>query len=147
MAMRQQQQQASEAIDRTGAPANADRVADWLNELELVVAKAASLPAAARQALVATINAFEAEDGPLPASALWARKLLLGTANSGAPRSDLAPARLQQAPYAAITTAGAATPRTLNEPPLRVRFAASAGTPASASVVAGELGRANTSST
>lgn len=51
-------------------------VVSWLDELEHATAVAGSLRPTARQALIATIDAFEAEDGYLPASAARAREEL-----------------------------------------------------------------------
>lgn len=56
-------------------PAGSD-VVSWLDELERAIAVAGSLRPAARQALIATIDAFEAEDGYVPASAARAREEL-----------------------------------------------------------------------
>jgi hypothetical protein len=53
-----------------------DHSCDWVHELRRLIATADSLPRAARLAVLATIDAFQAEDGLLPTPALQARTLL-----------------------------------------------------------------------
>lgn len=62
------------------SPLSDDRVTDWLFELQRLTTKAVSLSPAARAAVIAVINTFEAEDGFLPDAAVTARTLLAFTA-------------------------------------------------------------------
>jgi hypothetical protein len=61
------------------SPLPHDHSSDWVYELQRLTATADSLPVAARVAVLATIGAFHAEDGLLPASALEAQTLLTAT--------------------------------------------------------------------
>lgn len=57
-----------------------DYSADWVAELQRLTTQSISLPAPARQAVLATIEAIEAEDGILPQPALQARDVLAQSA-------------------------------------------------------------------
>ena len=57
-----------------------DHITDWVGELERMMARSISLPAAARQAVLATLDSIEAEDGLLPRTAAEARATLAGLA-------------------------------------------------------------------
>lgn len=97
MAMRQPGQTTSSTMEVSATP---DRVIDWLDELDALLAKAVTLPPAARTALVATLDAFEAEDGGLPPAAERARRLLLGP-----PRTHRTPTAVAAAAAAGLTAA------------------------------------------
>jgi hypothetical protein len=56
-----------------------DRDTEWVHELERVAAAFDSLPTGARLAVLATLDAFEAEDGVLSEPALRARAMLGAT--------------------------------------------------------------------
>jgi hypothetical protein len=70
---------------------------DWIDELEHAASTTLALPAAARSALVATIDAFAAEDGLLPTRAANVRAGLVATLieqdSEHAPRRPIASPR------------------------------------------------------
>jgi hypothetical protein len=58
-----------------------DRICDWLEELALVREVAASLPAAARAAVLDALQDFEEEDGVLSQEAIHTRAVLIAGAD------------------------------------------------------------------
>ncbi|MGZ4392271.1 MAG: hypothetical protein ACXVRK_09170 [Gaiellaceae bacterium] len=75
------------------SPLPHDYSTDWVAELQRLAAQSVSLPTAAHLAVLATIEAIEAEDGFLPQPALQARVLLVeSTAQPrGHPHRELLP--------------------------------------------------------
>lgn len=68
------------------SPLPHDYSTDWVAELQRLTAQSVSLPTAARLAVLATIEAIEAEDGFLPQAALQAHVLL--AESPAQPRGD-----------------------------------------------------------
>jgi hypothetical protein len=64
-----------------------DHSSDWVAELQRLTAESVSLPAAARLAVIATIDSIEREDGVLPPPAAHARTALAGPATRHTPTS------------------------------------------------------------
>ena len=87
-----------------------------VDELQRLTATSDSLPAAARVAVLATIGAFQAEDGPLPSPALEAQTLLTATLAE--------PHTARGLPSLTETLLEALKGRGQNEPPLRQAHAA-----------------------
>ena len=77
-----------------------DQNSDWVHELQRIVVACDSLPDAARRAVLATIAAFQAEDGFLPHPASTARTALAATL--AAPETDASLPTLGEALHAAL---------------------------------------------
>jgi hypothetical protein len=77
-----------------------DQNTDWVHELQRIVVASDSLPDAARRAVLATVDAFHAEDGSLPQPASSARTALAATL--AAPEQDASLPTLGEALHAAL---------------------------------------------